>query len=66
MAGGGIVLLKDAQPDAEGEFIQLTASLDAPPPPAPVVPAEDVGAAMAVDDGPEAEMPAPYQVSGSL
>jgi 26S proteasome regulatory subunit N2 len=63
LPGGGIIMLRDSQPEVEGEYIELTGSLDAPPPvvadaPAPAAPVE-----MEIDEGPELEMPAPFQVS---
>lgn len=65
-AGGGIIMLRDTQPEEVGEYEELTASLDAPPPAAPA-PASAAGAppaaaSMEVDEGPELEMPAPFEV----
>ncbi len=67
LAGGGIIMLRDTQPEEPGEYEELTASLDAPPAAAAAsdVAAEPAAAPMEVDEGPELEMPAPFEVSES-
>lgn len=69
LAGGGIVMLRDSKADEEAEYLELNASLDRQPPTAgsateaaPAGQGESAGSqAMDVDEGPEAEMPAPFE-----
>jgi 26S proteasome regulatory subunit N2 len=63
LPGGGIIMLRDSQPGVEGEYIELTSSLDAAPRAPEEAPAPAAHAEMQVDEGPELEMPAPFQVS---
>lgn len=62
-------MLRDTQPGEAGVYEELSANLDAPPPAAPeaaaAAAAETLPAAssMDVDEGPELEMPAPFEVS---
>ncbi len=69
-AGGGIILLTDAQTGTAGEYHEVRSALDAPALAAPApaaeasaLPAQAASNAMDVDDGPELDMPPPFEVS---
>ena len=70
LTGGGILLLRDTKPDETADYIELNPNLERPAPPAAAAAEVSVVATasagtqasdMEVDDGAEAEVPAPFE-----
>jgi 26S proteasome regulatory subunit N2 len=70
LTGGGILLLRDTKPDETADYIELNPNLEKPAPPAAIAAEAPLATAatdaaqpsdMEIDDGAEAEVPAPFE-----